>query len=250
MLAEERLDLILRQLAADGRVMAGDLAARFAVSEDTVRRDLRELAKAGYCRKVYGGAGPAPRVGPIGVRAQMAPDAKARLAVAAVRRSRPIRRSSLMQGRPTSPSRARFPRIRELTVLTNAPSVAEAAGSPIDQDRHAGRDRRSGHRCLPGWGDPARDQPNPRRSLLSWLLRGRRIDWDHRIRSGEAEIKRAMSEHSLSLVVVATTDKLATAAPFRVTKPDAITHLVVEFGAPPPILASFAEQGSQVHVAD
>ncbi len=67
---------------------------------------------------------------------------------------------------------------------------------------------------------------------------------------GEAEIKRAMALNSASLAVAATTDKLATAAPFRVTEPDAITHLIVESGAPPSILASFAYQVSKIHVAD
>ncbi|RWF23514.1 MAG: DeoR/GlpR transcriptional regulator, partial [Mesorhizobium sp.] len=56
MLTEERHQFILDRLAADGKVLAGELASRFGVSEDTVRRDLRELAKAGQLRRVYGGA--------------------------------------------------------------------------------------------------------------------------------------------------------------------------------------------------
>ena len=56
MLTDERHQIIRDRLAAEGRVLAGELAGRFGVSEDTVRRDLRELAKAGHCRRVYGGA--------------------------------------------------------------------------------------------------------------------------------------------------------------------------------------------------
>ena len=36
-----------------------NLAAELGLSEDSVRRDLRELAAAGLCQRVYGGALPA-----------------------------------------------------------------------------------------------------------------------------------------------------------------------------------------------
>ena len=252
MLAEERLDLILRQLAADGRVMAGDLAARFAVSEDTVRRDLRELARAGHCRKVYGGAlAPAPRAGPIGVRAQLAPDAKSQLAVAAVQLVSAHQTIFIDAGTTNIAIARALPRHLELTVVTNAPSVAEALSDhPAIKIVMLGGivDRATGA-CLGGATLHAISQIHADLFFLGSCGVDASIGTTA-FDPGEAEIKRAMAEHSSSLVVAATTDKLATAAPFRVTKPDAITHLVVESGAPPPILASFTEQGSQVHFAD
>ncbi len=58
-------------LALQGQVLAADLVARFGVSEDTVRRDLRELAREGACRRVYGGAvSPAPDRGTLSPRAR------------------------------------------------------------------------------------------------------------------------------------------------------------------------------------
>ena len=67
-------------------MLAGELASRFGVSEDTVRRDLRELAKAGQCRRVYGGAvASAPfAAAPLGLRSGHAVEEKTRLASAAV----------------------------------------------------------------------------------------------------------------------------------------------------------------------
>lgn len=56
MLAEERQVIIRERLAEHGKVLANALALEFRVSEDTVRRDLRDLARAGLCRRVYGGA--------------------------------------------------------------------------------------------------------------------------------------------------------------------------------------------------
>lgn len=43
-------------LLNDKRVVAKDLAARFGVSIETIRRDLSELEQEGLARKVYGGA--------------------------------------------------------------------------------------------------------------------------------------------------------------------------------------------------
>lgn len=56
MLAEERRKQILERLALNGQVLAADLVRDFSVSEDTIRRDLKELADAGALKKVHGGA--------------------------------------------------------------------------------------------------------------------------------------------------------------------------------------------------
>src|ERR1035437_8988748 len=59
-LPQERQRLILDRLEREGRVIAQELAQQFCTSEDTIRRDLRELAAAGRCHRVYGGALPIP----------------------------------------------------------------------------------------------------------------------------------------------------------------------------------------------
>src|SRR6267378_5646412 len=46
-LKEERHQYILALLGSEGRVLAADLSSRYRVSEDTIRRDLRELASSG-----------------------------------------------------------------------------------------------------------------------------------------------------------------------------------------------------------
>ena len=43
-------------LGANGQVSASLLAKEFTTSEDTIRRDLRDLASRGLCQRVYGGA--------------------------------------------------------------------------------------------------------------------------------------------------------------------------------------------------
>jgi DeoR family fructose operon transcriptional repressor len=55
-LPEERRLQIAAQLRRDARVRVDDLARRFDVSGETVRRDLQVLEERGLLRRVYGGA--------------------------------------------------------------------------------------------------------------------------------------------------------------------------------------------------
>lgn len=56
MLREERLKAIMREINLHNKVLSADLSALLDVSEDTIRRDLRELAEEGLILKVHGGA--------------------------------------------------------------------------------------------------------------------------------------------------------------------------------------------------
>ncbi|MDQ0089700.1 DeoR/GlpR family transcriptional regulator of sugar metabolism [Paenibacillus anaericanus] len=57
-LAEERKLIILEQLRSAGQVKVLTLAERLCVSEETVRRDLKQLENEGLLNRVYGGAIP------------------------------------------------------------------------------------------------------------------------------------------------------------------------------------------------
>ncbi len=56
MIKEERQKLIMREINLHNKVLSNDLSILLDVSEDTVRRDLKELAEEGYIIKVHGGA--------------------------------------------------------------------------------------------------------------------------------------------------------------------------------------------------
>lgn len=62
MFAEERQQLISELVAERGRVSVTDLADRFSITTETVRRDLAALESAGNLRRVHGGAVPADRL--------------------------------------------------------------------------------------------------------------------------------------------------------------------------------------------
>ncbi len=56
MLKEERHHYILNELGIRNRILLTDIASKLQVSDDTVRRDLKELGDAGQLKKVHGGA--------------------------------------------------------------------------------------------------------------------------------------------------------------------------------------------------
>lgn len=63
MYAEERQQLILERARSRGRVDVAELAVEYAVTTETIRRDLTTLERHGSLRRVHGGAIPIERLG-------------------------------------------------------------------------------------------------------------------------------------------------------------------------------------------
>lgn len=251
MLTDERHDVIRTLLLTDGRVVANELAARFGVSEDTVRRDLRELAKAGYCRRVHGGAlAPAPEALPISARVEKDADAKTRLAAEAVKLLQP-RQTVFIDAGSTNYAIARaIPRHMELTIVTNAPVIAAALA---DHER-ATIIMLGGiyNRATGSVGGNTTVQAVEAIYADLVFLGSCAIDVTFGVSALdaiEAEVKRTMVTQSRAVVVAATSDKLGLAAPFRVARPETLTNLVVEPTADPGVVGDFAAQGTVIHHA-
>ena len=56
MFRSERRNEIMSLIRRDGRVTVTSLARQYGISEDSIRKDLQELARQGLCKRVYGGA--------------------------------------------------------------------------------------------------------------------------------------------------------------------------------------------------
>jgi DeoR/GlpR family transcriptional regulator of sugar metabolism len=126
-LAAQRRELLLARLHADGRLVAKDLADELGLSEDSLRRDLRELAAAGLCQRVYGGALPsAVAAADYSVRGGIAVESKARVARRAVALIQPGM-TVLIDGGTTALAVARaLPVELRATVVTHSVTVAAA----------------------------------------------------------------------------------------------------------------------------
>ena len=83
MLALERRKEILEKLMEEKRVVVSELSKKYAVSEETIRRDLEKLEQDGYATKSYGGAILNENVGfdmPLNVRSKRNVEAKQQIA--------------------------------------------------------------------------------------------------------------------------------------------------------------------------
>ena len=155
MYAEERQQAIADLVAQRGRLSVTALAAEYAVTTETVRRDLSVLERAGVLRRVHGGAvssGALAALEPkVGDRDLARADEKDRIAKRAVSFLPDSGGSVLLDaGTTTARLALMFPRDRQLTVVTNAvPIAARLAGSPsVDLHLLPGRVRPTTHAAV------------------------------------------------------------------------------------------------------
>jgi DeoR/GlpR family transcriptional regulator of sugar metabolism len=245
MLTAERRNEILTRLNRDGKVVASELVTALGVSEDTVRRDLRELAAGGLVQRVHGGAlPPAPASATFAQRLRVAPEAKAGLAEAAL----PLLESAnviVLDGGTTSLELARRLPSRAFTVLTNSPPVASVlaehpraevvlVGGRLLKDPQVA----VGPEALDALRQVRADACVLGICSLHPELGVSTSDHD------EAHVKRAMVESAAEVIALATADKLRTAAPWVVAPLSDVTHLVTDAG--PDLTGEYADAGVSV----
>lgn len=251
LLGVERRQAILDVLARDGKVVAARLVAELGVSEDTIRRDLRELAARGLVQRVHGGAlAPAPRGGSFARRRETGTAAKVALAEAAVgllARAQVI----LLDGSTTNLEVARrLPHDRPCTVLTNSPPIAAAlADHPsVEVVVIGGRLDKEAQVTL---GAAAVD-----------FIRGVRADAcvlgicalhpEQGVTTNdleEAHVKRAMVEAAADVIAIATSDKLSAGSAYLVADAADLTHLVAQAAAGDDLLDPYRALGVTVTTA-
>ncbi|MFT4052650.1 MAG: DeoR/GlpR family DNA-binding transcription regulator [Microbacterium sp.] len=141
MYATERQQLIEQLVGADGRVAVVDLARRFGVTTETVRRDLGQLESAGLVRRVHGGAVAPARTStaetPLEERSQRRGEAKLAIAARALDALGMEAGGSLfLDAGTTTAALARLLRqrqagMRQVEVVTHSMTVAQLlAGAP------------------------------------------------------------------------------------------------------------------------
>lgn len=130
MLKEERHQLILELLTKEGKLIAKELSSRLDVSEDTIRRDLREMDTMGVLHRVHGGAllkGP-PLV-KFEEKHNQAPEAKNNIAQTALKLVRNGQVIIIDGGTTTLKLAQQLPFDLKATVITNSPPVAISLSS-------------------------------------------------------------------------------------------------------------------------
>lgn len=247
MLTSERLRDIEARLAREGRVVAVELAQIYATSEDTIRRDLRTLAAAGRCRRVYGGALPlAPGPAPISERVKRAPVAKRALGAALAGLVAPrstifidagsttLACAEVLAGNPPA----------GLTVITHAPAIA-AALAEADGLRLVVLGGEIDPRVGAALGSGVLAAIDGLRVDLA-LLGACGVDAEAGITAhglDDAAVKRHIAARAARTAIAADSQKLGTAAPFAVMDLAACDILCVEAGLPDVMRARLAACG-------
>ncbi|MGY1824289.1 DeoR/GlpR family DNA-binding transcription regulator [Geodermatophilus sp. SYSU D00079] len=245
MLAAHRRDLLLDRLRTDGRLVAKELATELGVSEDSVRRDLRELAAAGLCQRVYGGALPvSPAVADSATRRGIAVESKERVAARAAQLVRPGS-TVLLDGGTTALAVTRaLPRDLAATVVTHSPAVAVALVEHPRVEVHLIGGRLFKHSVV-ACGAAAVEAT----ALVAadvFLLGVTGVHAEAGLTTGDAEeaaMKRALARRAADTYVLASREKVGAASPFAVLPLAAVAGVVTDAPADAPAVRELRATG-------
>ncbi len=230
MLAAQRRDLLVERLRTDGRLVAKDLAAELGVSEDSVRRDLRELAAVGLCQRVYGGALPvSPAIADHAGRERVEPASKERVAVAAARLVAPGS-TVILDGGTTALAVVRaLPLDLDATVVTHSPTVAAALVDHRDVEVFLLGGRLFKH-SLVTCGAAAVEAAQAVTADV-FLLGVTGVHHEAGLTTGDADeaaMKRALARRAADTYVLASAEKIGAASRFAVLPLTEVTAVVTD----------------------
>ncbi len=245
MLTAERRQFILEILRRDKKVLSSELSTVLKVSEDTIRRDLRELAEAGLLQRVHGGALlTSPATASYADRQKQAPKEKEAIARAAAQLVCKGQVVILDGGTTTLQVTRHLPLDLEATVVTNSPPIAVAlADHPYIEVVMLGGQLYK--KALVNVGAATVEALQMIRADLCMLgVCSLHPEVGITVPNlNEAHVKRAMISRAAEVVGLATAVKLDTAAPYVVESIQALTYLVTASTVSDQMLAAYKALG-------
>ncbi len=248
MLTQQRKQYILERLEEDGQIVAKSLAEELALSEDTIRRDLRELAKEGLLQRVHGGALPAsPATADFSQRESIASDGKASIGktAASIIQDKQI---IIIDGGTTAIQLARqLPTHLAATVVTHSPHIAvELIHHPnIDVIIIGGSLFKH---SMVTMGTAAIDALSHIQADIFFMgVTG--IHPQAGLSTGyleEAYMKKALSQHAAETFVMASHEKLDVASAYHIMPFTEINGIIVEPHIASERLQPYKQQGIQI----
>ncbi|AZQ61612.1 DeoR/GlpR transcriptional regulator [Flammeovirga pectinis] len=260
MLKEERQQFILDEIRKNNKVLSSELSTSLNVSEDTIRRDLRELSDLGTIRRVHGGAvknqnnisGGMEDVSsyiPFSyedreVYSKANKEVIADKAISLIKDDMVI----LIDGGTTNLEiTKRLPKDLKATIITNCLPVATSLAPYRFVDVYF-----LGGKMLPNAlvtvGNSVMKELSEIRADLCFMGT-RSIDLKRGITDidrEEVEVKSAMSNAALKVVSVATSDKLMTSQPFLGIPINKIHMLITELNASDGVVQGFKQEGLDI----
>jgi len=248
MLTTHRKQQILSVLKRQGQVIAKEVSQSMGVSEDTIRRDLREMAYEGLLQRVHGGALPAsPAVADFAKREHITPEGKVAIGCAAAKMIQPGQ-VVILDGGTTARQVARhIPLDLKATIVTHSPTIAIELidHQNIEVILIGGRLFRH---SVVAMGATAIDTI-AQIHADTFFMGVTGIHPKTGLTTGdyeEAAIKRALSRAAAETIVLASSEKLNAASPYVVVPLSEISGIIKERSAEKALLRPYEKLGITV----
>jgi DeoR/GlpR family transcriptional regulator of sugar metabolism len=244
-LTRHRKQHILEVLRQTGQVVAKDLSQELGLSEDTIRRDLRELAAEGLLQRVHGGALPAsPAMGDFSARLNVATDEKKAIGRAAAEMVQPGQ-VIIVDGGTTAVQIARhFPAELQATVVTHSPTIALELIDHRNIEVILIGGKLFKHSVV-SVGAPAIEAIGRIHGDIYFMgVTG--IHAKFGLTTGdfeEAHVKRALSASAAETIVLGSSEKLNAVSPYVIAPLSEVTGIIVASDTKAKTLAPYAKLG-------
>lgn len=252
MFSTRRESEILQAVRLQGSCSIGELAARFGVSEETIRRTVKPLVSSGLVRKVHGGIVLPDRLKepPFQRRMQEHREAKQRIGAAVAARIKDGDSLMLDTGSTTAYTALGLANHSNLVIITNSVEIARTLAS------------RNGNRVYMAGGELRADDGAAFGQAAQDFVRRFHVDYailsigaineagvfmDYHLCEGE--FSRAVIEQASEVIVVADRSKFGTRAPVKVCDAEAVDLLVTDGAIPRKLSRRFAQSHTRVVTA-
>ncbi len=243
MLNNQRKQSILQLLQRDGQVLTKQLSDHFGMSEDSIRRDLREMAHEGLLQRVHGGALPAsPAVVNFAGREDILTESKAIIGRAAANMIQDGQVVILDGGTTCVQVARQLPPHLRATIVTHSARIA------IELVEHASIEviliggRLFKHSIVSVGAVAIEAIRHIRADLYFMGVTG--VHAEAGLSTGdleEAYVKYALCKQAAETFVLASQEKLGAASPYIITSLSDVSGLVVEQSVPDDILTPFRQ---------
>ncbi len=251
MLTQERKQFLLDVLKTAGRIEAKAVAAQLGLSDDTIRRDLRELAAAGKLQRVHGGALPkSPADADLATRQTIASTSKQQIGKTAAALIQPDQVVIVDGGTTALQLIAHLPTNQSNTIVTHSPSIAVAL-EPFTSINVIVIGGTLFRHSMVNVGAAAVEAASHIRADIFFMgVTG--VDAEAGLSTGdleEAHVKRALSQRAADTIVLASAEKHGVASPYVVMPLASASGIVLEKGTPAAFRTQMRKSGLDVFVS-
>ncbi len=252
MMTSERKAHLLELLQREGRIAAKEVAAELGLSDDTIRRDLRELAAAGKLQRVHGGALPrSPADADLTVRKDIASQSKKEIGKAAAALIQPDQVVIIDGGTTALQLVKHLPMEQRNTVITHSPTIAVALAPFLSITVIMIGGTLFRHSMVNVGSATVEAMSHIRADTYFMGVTG--VDVAAGLSTGdleEAYVKKALSKRAADTIVLASAEKLEAASPYVVMPLDHASAIVLDSATPGQLSRQLKKAGLEVHIAD